>query len=116
MRPSRLVVGEVRTEECLDLLVALNAGLPGMASLHANSAREALMKMARCRCWPARTSGSCSGPSSLALLDGKGGGVDALSGEVVQNGSFIQGLVPRGTNHQCVAVADCHHCGREGAA
>src|SRR5919107_193035 len=45
MRPSRLVVGEVRAEECPDLLLALNAGLPGMASLHANSAREALVKM-----------------------------------------------------------------------
>ena len=44
MRPSRLVVGEVRAEECLDLLLALNAGLPGMASLHANSAREAVVK------------------------------------------------------------------------
>ena len=44
MRPSRLVVGEVRAEECLDLLLALNAGLPGMASMHANSAREALVK------------------------------------------------------------------------
>jgi len=44
MRPSRLVVGEVRAEECLDLLLALNAGLPGMASLHANSAREALVR------------------------------------------------------------------------
>ena len=45
MRPSRIIVGEVRSEECLDLLLALNAGLPGMASLHANSAREALVKM-----------------------------------------------------------------------
>ncbi len=45
MRPSRMIVGEVRAEECLDLLLALNAGLPGMASLHANSAREALVKM-----------------------------------------------------------------------
>jgi pilus assembly protein CpaF len=45
MRPSRIVVGEVRAEECLDLLLALNAGLPGMATLHANSAREALVKM-----------------------------------------------------------------------
>src|SRR4051812_47916317 len=45
MRPSRIIVGEVRAEECLDLLLALNAGLPGMASLHANSAREALVKM-----------------------------------------------------------------------
>ena len=45
MRPTRVIVGEVRSEECLDLLLALNAGLPGMASLHANSAREALVKM-----------------------------------------------------------------------
>jgi pilus assembly protein CpaF len=45
MRPSRLVVGEVRQEECLDLLIALNSGLPGMCTIHANSAREALLKM-----------------------------------------------------------------------
>ncbi|MEO6472804.1 MAG: ATPase, T2SS/T4P/T4SS family [Aeromicrobium sp.] len=45
MRPSRIIVGEVRAAECLDLLLALNAGLPGMVSLHANSARQALVKM-----------------------------------------------------------------------
>jgi pilus assembly protein CpaF len=45
MRPSRLIVGEVRAEECMDLLLALNAGLPGMCTLHANSAREALVKV-----------------------------------------------------------------------
>lgn len=45
MRPSRIIVGEVRAAECLDLLLALNAGLPGMTTLHANSAREALTKM-----------------------------------------------------------------------
>ncbi len=45
MRPSRIIVGEVRAEECLDLLLALNAGLPGMCTIHANSAREALVKM-----------------------------------------------------------------------
>ncbi len=45
MRPSRLLVGEVRAEECMDLLLALNAGLPGMCTIHANSAREALVKM-----------------------------------------------------------------------
>ena len=45
MRPSRLLVGEVRSEECMDLLLALNAGLPGMCTIHANSAREALVKM-----------------------------------------------------------------------
>ena len=45
MRPTRVVVGEVRSEEALDLLLALNSGLPGMATLHANSAREALVKL-----------------------------------------------------------------------
>lgn len=45
MRPSRIIVGEVRQAECLDLLIALNSGLPGMCSLHANSAREAVTKL-----------------------------------------------------------------------
>lgn len=45
MRPSRIIVGEVRQAESLDLLIALNSGLPGMATLHANSAREAVTKM-----------------------------------------------------------------------
>jgi len=45
MRPDRILVGEVRQEECLDLLIALNSGLPGMCSIHANSAREAITKM-----------------------------------------------------------------------
>jgi pilus assembly protein CpaF len=45
MRPTRLVIGEVRAAECLDLLLALNSGLPGMASIHANSARQALAKL-----------------------------------------------------------------------
>ena len=45
MRPDRLVVGEVREAEALDLLIALNSGLPGMCSIHANSARDALRKL-----------------------------------------------------------------------
>jgi pilus assembly protein CpaF len=45
MRPSRIIVGEVRQAECLDLLIALNSGLPGMCTIHANSAREAVTKM-----------------------------------------------------------------------
>lgn len=45
MRPDRLIVGEVREAESLDLLIALNSGLPGMCSIHANSAREALVKL-----------------------------------------------------------------------
>jgi pilus assembly protein CpaF len=45
MRPDRLVVGEVRDAEALDLLLALNTGVPGAATIHANSAREALTKL-----------------------------------------------------------------------
>lgn len=45
MRPSRIVVGEVREAEALDLLLALNSGLPGMGTLHANSARDAISKL-----------------------------------------------------------------------
>ena len=61
MRPNRLVVGEMRAEECLDLLLALNAGLPGMASMHANSAREALVKACTLPLL-ARASGPRGGP------------------------------------------------------
>lgn len=45
MRPDRLVVGEVREAESLDLLIALNSGLPGACSIHANSAQDALVKL-----------------------------------------------------------------------
>lgn len=45
MRPSRIIVGEVREAEALDLLIALNSGLPGMGTIHANSARDAVMKL-----------------------------------------------------------------------
>ncbi len=45
MRPDRIVVGEVREAEALDLLIALNSGVPGACSIHANSARDALVKL-----------------------------------------------------------------------
>ena len=45
MRPSRLIIGEIREAESLDLLIALNSGIPGMATIHANSARDAIRKL-----------------------------------------------------------------------
>jgi pilus assembly protein CpaF len=45
MRPDRLVVGEVRDAEALDLILALNTGVPGAGTVHANSATEALEKL-----------------------------------------------------------------------
>jgi len=45
MRPDRIVVGEVRQAEALDLLIALNSGLPGACTIHAKSAQHALDKL-----------------------------------------------------------------------
>ena len=43
MRPERIIVGEVRDAECLDLIQAMNTGHDGsMGTLHANSPREAI--------------------------------------------------------------------------
>jgi len=46
MRPDRIVIGEVRGPEALDLLTALNTGHDGVLStVHANSASEALDRL-----------------------------------------------------------------------
>lgn len=45
MRPELLIVGEVREAESLDLLIAMNSGLPGLCTVHANSAIEAIQKL-----------------------------------------------------------------------
>lgn len=45
MRPSRIIIGEVREAEALDLLIALNSGLAGMGTIHSNSARDAIVKL-----------------------------------------------------------------------
>ena len=44
-RPDRIIVGEVRGPEALDMLMALNAGCSGIATIHANSGRDALEKL-----------------------------------------------------------------------
>ncbi|HKY20083.1 MAG TPA: CpaF family protein [Vicinamibacterales bacterium] len=46
MRPDRIIVGEVRGEEALDMLQAMNTGHDGsLTTIHANSARDALYRM-----------------------------------------------------------------------
>jgi type IV secretion system protein VirB11 len=46
LRPDRIIVGEVRGAEALDMLKAWNTGHPGgIATLHANSARSALYRL-----------------------------------------------------------------------
>ena len=49
LRPDRLVVGEIRGGEALDLLQAMNTGHEGsMSTIHANSARDSLLRMETC--------------------------------------------------------------------
>jgi pilus assembly protein CpaF len=46
MRPDRIIVGEVRGEEALDMLQAMNTGHDGsLTTIHANSPRDALARL-----------------------------------------------------------------------
>src|SRR5215472_2415635 len=46
MRPNRIIVGEVRGEEALDMLQAMNTGHDGsLTTIHANSPRDAISRM-----------------------------------------------------------------------
>jgi pilus assembly protein CpaF len=46
MRPDRIIVGEIRSSEVVDMLQAMNTGHEGsMATVHANSPRDALTRM-----------------------------------------------------------------------
>ncbi len=46
MRPDRIIVGEVRSEEVLDMLQAMNTGHDGsLTTIHANSPRDALLRL-----------------------------------------------------------------------
>jgi pilus assembly protein CpaF len=46
MRPDRIIVGEVRSEEALDMLQAMNTGHDGsLTTIHANTPRDALSRL-----------------------------------------------------------------------
>src|SRR5579859_1426077 len=46
MRPDRIVLGEVRGEECMDMLQAMNTGHDGsLTTIHANTPRDAVARM-----------------------------------------------------------------------
>jgi len=69
MRPDRIVIGEVRGPEALDLLMALNTGHDGaLSTVHANSAVDALARL-----------------ETLALMAGVGLSQEAIA-EQVQRG------------------------------
>jgi pilus assembly protein CpaF len=46
MRPDRIIIGEVRSDEAFDMLQAMNTGHEGsMTTIHANSSRDALSRL-----------------------------------------------------------------------
>jgi pilus assembly protein CpaF len=66
MRPDRIVIGEVRGAEALDLLTALNTGHEGaLSTVHANSPADALSRL-----------------ETLALMAGVGLPHEAIAGQV----------------------------------
>jgi pilus assembly protein CpaF len=85
MRPDRIVIGEVRGPEALDLLTALNTGHEGaLSTLHANSAADALNRL-----------------ETLALMAGVGLPHEAIA-EQVQRGVDLVVQVerrPDGSRH-----------------
>jgi pilus assembly protein CpaF len=73
MRPDRIVIGEVRGPEALDLLTALNTGHDGaLSTLHANSPEDALRRL-----------------ETLALMAGVGLPHDAVRDQVVRGVELI---------------------------
>ena len=67
MRPDRIVVGEVRGAEIVDLLAALNTGHEGgCGTLHANRASDVRLLLSACQQWRV---GSRSRTANCAALD-----------------------------------------------
>ncbi len=87
MRADRIVVGEVRGAEALDMLQALTSGHPGsMATVHADAPREALMRL-----------------EIMALLAAPGLSVAAARRQIASAIDLIVHLERRGDGKRCVA-------------
>jgi pilus assembly protein CpaF len=87
MRPDRIVIGEVRGPEALDLLTALNTGHDGaLSTLHANSAADALSRL-----------------ETLALMAGVGLPHAAIAEQVQRGIDLVVHLERRGDGSRGVA-------------
>lgn len=93
MRPDRIVIGEVRGVEALDLLTALNTGHDGaLSTLHANSPGDAIGRL-----------------ETLALMAGVGLSQEAIREQIVRGVDVIAHVrrVPDGTR-QLTSVAEVY--------
>lgn len=87
MRPDRIVIGEVRGVEALDLLTALNTGHDGaLSTVHANSAVDAVARL-----------------ETLALMAGVGLPHEAIAGQVQRGIDLIVQLERRADGSRAVA-------------
>ena len=87
MRPDRIVIGEVRGPEALDLLTALNTGHEGaLSTLHANSAADALSRL-----------------ETLALMAGVGLPHEAIAEQVQRGVDLVVHVERRLDGSRCVA-------------
>jgi pilus assembly protein CpaF len=87
MRPDRIVIGEVRGIEALDLLTALNTGHDGaLSTVHANSSADALSRL-----------------ETLALMAGVGLPHAAVAQEVRRGVDLVVHLERRADGSRCVS-------------
>jgi pilus assembly protein CpaF len=94
MRPDRLVVGECRGAEALDLLLALNTGHHGsMGTIHANSPRDALQRL-----------------ETLALLAGENLGNQALQNLILGGVHIVAQLERRGGRRAVSSIVEVKGC------
>jgi pilus assembly protein CpaF len=90
MRPDRIVVGECRGPEALDLLLALNSGHHGsLGTIHANSPRDALQRL-----------------ETLALLAGENLGTQALQNLILGGVNIVVQLGRVNGKRGVVSVAE----------
>jgi pilus assembly protein CpaF len=73
MRPDRVILGEVRSEEAFDMLQAMNTGHEGsMATIHANNPRDALTRL-----------------EQMVMMGGMKISEDAIRGQIASAVNFI---------------------------
>lgn len=87
MRPDRIIIGESRGEEIIDLLTAMNTGHDGcMTSLHANSPQETLSRMV-----------------TLYLMGGRDLPLKAIYGQIHSGVDFIIQLTRSRSNQRIIS-------------
>jgi pilus assembly protein CpaF len=90
MRPDRIVIGEVRGAEALDLLTALNTGHEGaLSTVHANSPDDALRRL-----------------ETLALMAGVGLPHEAIREQVARGLDLVVHMERASTGDRLVTAAD----------